>query len=137
MNIRLILMLSLLGLVVGILSVVGVIRAGVESVVWLAIALIYGAVLARRAPGKFFLHGFLTGLIAGALAPLVQAAFLGQYLSHNPKAADTLKALPANLPAAVLIILAAPFTGAMLGLVTGLITWLWALMTRPKPAPAA
>jgi len=137
MNIRLILMLSLLGLVVGIFSVVGVIPAGVESLVWLVIALIYGAVLARRAPGKFFLHGFLAGLIAGVLAGLMQAAFLGQYLSHNPKAAQTLKMLPANLPAVALIILAAPFTGAVLGLVTGLITWLWALMTRPKPAPAA
>src|SRR5437773_248736 len=43
MNVRSILMLSLLGLVVGILSVVGAIRAGVETGVWTAITIFYGA----------------------------------------------------------------------------------------------
>ena len=108
MNIRLVLVLSLLGLVVGILSILGILRSGLESIVWLVIALFYGAAIAARAPGKFFLHGFLTGLISGALASLVQAAFIGQYLAHNPKAAESFKILPANLPPAILVDADAP-----------------------------
>ena len=49
MNVRLILMLSLLGLVVGILSVVGVVHAGGPSLaLWIVLALYFGTTLSRR-----------------------------------------------------------------------------------------
>src|SRR5216117_2752181 len=83
MNVRLILTLSLFGLLVGIGSIVGLIPSGWELAVWAVIALISAGVLARQAPGKFFLHGFLTGFVAGAVSTLCQALFMNQYLAHN------------------------------------------------------
>ena len=136
MNVRVVLMLSLFGLVVGLGSTTGLIPAGWETAVWAVISLVCAGVLARQAPGKFFLHGFLTGLISSAIATLLEAAMIGQYLEHNPKAAESFKLLPAISPA-VMIVLMTPVAAAVSGVFTGFVTWLWALMTRPKPAAAA
>src|SRR5438876_7687733 len=117
MNVRLVLVLSLLGLVVAFGSIVGLIPLGWETSVWAVIALVCAGVLARQAPGKFFLHGFLTGFIAGAVSPLCQALFMNQYLAHNPKAADVLKS--AGMSPAIVAVLGAPVFAAVLGASTG------------------
>ena len=132
MNVRLVLMLSLFGPLVAIATLLGVIHTGWESAVWAVIAVVCAGVLARQAPGKFFLHGFLTGFIAGAVAPLIQALFINQYLAHNPRYADTMKSMPGVSPA-VLAVIAAPLWGAVLGVAIGFLTWVWAKFTRPKP----
>ena len=132
MNVRLVLMLSLFGPLVAIATLLGVIHTGWESAVWAVFAVVCAGVLARQAPGKFFLHGFLTGFIAGAVAPLIQALFINQYLAHNPRAADTMKSMPGVSPA-VLVVIAAPLWGAVVGVATGFLTWIWAKFTRPKP----
>ena len=136
MNIRLILTLSLLGLLVAFGSIAGLIPAGWETAVWAVIVLVCANVLARRAPGKFFLHGFLTGFIAGAVSLLCHALFMTQYLAHNAKADAGFKALPAGMSPALVVVLLSPFFGGLLGVVTGLLTWGWARFTRPKPAVA-
>jgi len=138
MNVRLVLTLSLFGLLVGLGSITGLVPSGWETALWGVIGLIYAGVLARQAPGKFFLHGFVTGFIAGAISILCQALFLNQYVAHNAKAADVFKSLPPGMPPAVFLVLAAPIWAAVFGASTGLVTWLWARFTRPKPAaPAA
>lgn len=134
MNARLILSLSLLGLLVGIGAVTGLTPSGWELPIWCVIALVCAGVLARQAPGKLFLHGFLTGFIAGLLATLCQALFMNQFLAHNPKAAATFKTLPAGISPAVFVVVAAPIWGLALGAVIGLLTWIWGRFTRPKPA---
>lgn len=134
MNVRLVLTLSLFGLLVATGSIIGLIPTGWEIAVWVVIALICAGVLARRAPGKFFLHGFLTGFVAGAVSTLCQALFMNQYLAHNAKAADTFKSLPGGMSPAVFVVLSAPIWAGVFGLATGLLTWLWARFTRPKPA---
>jgi hypothetical protein len=134
MNVRLILMLSLLGLLVAAVSIAGYLQSGLETVATAAVAIACSLVLARQAPGKFFLHGFLTGLIAGALMTLTQAAFMGAYLAHNPKALETFRALPANMSPAIFVVILTPISAGLTGCVTGLLTWLAAKFLRPKPA---
>jgi hypothetical protein len=136
MNIRLVLTLSLLGLVVAIGSLVGLIPYGWEKGAWAALVLVFAGVLANRAPGRFFLHGLVTGFIAGVLSPLCQALFIHQYMEHNAKAADAFKALPPSIPPAVFVVMAAPIFAVVIGGVTGLVTWIWARFARPMPAAA-
>lgn len=132
MNIRLILMLSLFGLVAAVASILGYLQSGLETVVTAVIAIVCSLVLARQAPGKFFLHGLVTGFISGALMSLAQAAFMSTYLAHNPKAAETFKTLPANMTPAILVLVMTPLTAGLNGAVTGLLTWLAVRFMRPR-----
>jgi uncharacterized membrane protein len=136
MNMRLVLALSLLpGIAMGALGVFGILD-GLHLVLWLAIAVGSAVLLARRAPGRFFLHGFTAGFIAMCVSTLVELAFLPQYLEHNTRAADSFQKLPAEWPLALVIVVAMPFTSALYACVTGAL----ALGARPlrrhgQPAP--
>jgi len=135
MNVRLILKLSLLGLLVGALGIVGLLPARWgETTLTGVITIVFAAVLVRNAPGKFFLHGFLTGFIASAASTLLQAAFMDQYLAHNTHASESFRTvLPPNVPPAVVVVIATPFTAAVAGVVTGFITWAWARLAHRTP----
>src|SRR5690349_7401580 len=61
MNIKLILGLSMFGLFMAFATVF-FIPTMVEPFCWLAIFLICAYLIAKNAPGKYFLHGFLTSL---------------------------------------------------------------------------
>ena len=133
MKMPLVLALSSLGLLVAVFSILGHLQSGLETAASALIAVVCSLVLARRAPGRFFLHGFLTGLISGALVTLTQAAFMSVYLAHNPKAAEAFKALPVNIAPALLVVATIPFSAGLNGAVTGLLTWLAAKFMRPGP----
>jgi hypothetical protein len=62
MNWRLIITLSLFGLVMAI-GTVYFIPSTIEPFCWLPIFLICAYIVAKRAPGKYFLHGFCTSLV--------------------------------------------------------------------------
>ncbi len=136
MNFRLIGMLGLLGVVVAGTTIVGLVHAGWETALNLVVALAIAGVLANRAPGKFFLHGLLAGALCSALTSICQGVFMSQYLANNPKAVDAFKALPAGMSPQVLVLVAIPLTAGLAGIVTGLLTLLWAKFSRPKPASA-
>jgi len=136
MNMRLVLALSLLpGLAMGALGVYGVVP-GWHLAIWLAIAIGSGVLLARGAPGKFFLHGFVAGFVGMCVGTLVELAFLPQYLAHNTSAVDSFKQLPAQWPLAIVILIAMPFTSALYACVTGLAASLaaWPLRRNEQPA---
>ena len=136
MNFRLVLGLALLGIVVAATTVTGLVHAGWETALSAVVALITAGTLAARARTKFFLHGLLAGGIGSALTSITQALFIGQYLAHNPKAVDSFKMLPSNMSPAVLVVALIPLTAGLAGLITGLLTLVWAKFTRPRSAAA-
>lgn len=123
MNHRLVLMISGLGLVMGVASVTGVIRMGQEGTAWLVIALVAAPWIALQVPSRAFGHGFLSGLIAGAIAPLIQATFFNSYLAHNPAAAESFRQLPASASPRLLVLLITPFLALLSGLLLGALSW--------------
>jgi hypothetical protein len=137
MNVRLVLTLSLLGLLVGIASVTGLLHSGVESIVWCLLGIGCGIVLGIKAPGKLFLHGFVTGLLAGVLSQIIQVLFFGSYLSHNPSAMESFQRLPADVPPRVLVILLTPIVAGLFGVFTGFFAWAASRVLVRKPRPAA
>ncbi|HSY76096.1 MAG TPA: hypothetical protein VK890_04525, partial [Bacteroidia bacterium] len=62
MNLKLILALSLFGLFMA-LATVYFIPSNVENFLWPVIFIICAYLVAKNAPGKYFLHGFLTSLV--------------------------------------------------------------------------
>ena len=136
MNFRLICMLALLGVVVAGTTIVGLVHAGFETPLTIVVTVVMAGMLATRARAKFFLHGLLAGAMGSALTSITQAVFMSQYLAHNPKAVDAFKVLPSGLSPAVLVLVAIPLTAGLSGILTGLLTLLWAKFSRPKPASA-
>ena len=73
MNWKLILMLSLFGLAMAVLSLFGL---GIfEFIIRLVIFVLYAVIIAKRAPGQYFLHGFLVSSVNSIWVTAIHAAF--------------------------------------------------------------
>lgn len=124
-------MLSVAGIVMGIASVMGWTQHR-EGVLWLVIAIASAFVIAREAPGKYFLHGLWTGLLAGIASALIQLAMYSTYLANNPDSAAQIQTMPANWNPRVMLLIFAPVIGLLNGLVIGFLSWLGARMLKPR-----
>ena len=122
MNWRLIISLSVFGVAMGVASVLGFTK-GLEPVLWLVIAFFCAVVIARTVRAKHLAHGFLTGVITGGLAPLIQALWFPTYIANNPKVSDQFKQLPPNFSARTLFFVLVPILAIVSGVVLGLLSW--------------
>ena len=83
MNWKLIFQLSLFGLIMAF-GTVSLIPQNVEPVFWILIFIFCSAVIARSAAGKYFLHGFFTGLVNCVWITAVHVFFYSKYIiSHK------------------------------------------------------
>ena len=130
MNWKLIVSLSGFGLAMGIASVLGFTR-GVEGVLWLIIGLVCAVWIARTTLAKQFLHGFMVGLIGGAIAPLIQVIFFSAYLSNNPETTEQFAQVPVGLSVRSFILVMTPIIGILSGVVLGLLAWAVSKIIKP------
>jgi hypothetical protein len=120
MNWRLIISLSLLGIVLGIASVFGF-TSGREWLAWLVIGVYSAWKFARRSREELFLHGFYLGIFIGIFSSVIQALFVSTYLANNSRMVEAVDALPHGLhPAAVLLIMG-PIIGTVSGVAFGVL----------------
>jgi hypothetical protein len=117
MNVRLIFQLSLFGLAMGVATVY-VIPSSVEPLFWLAIFVACAVVIARRAPGRPFLHGFLVSLVNSAWITGAHVLFFESYVARHAAEAAMMSRMP--LPPRLMMLLTGPFVGVVSGLVLGL-----------------
>jgi hypothetical protein len=118
MNWRLILSLSLFGLVLGIASVIGLTRER-EWIGWLLIGAYAAWKFGTRIREEFFLHGFYLGILTGVFGSCVQALFISAYLGSNPRMVEALNALPQGLHPSAVILIMGPIIGTVIGVVYG------------------
>jgi hypothetical protein len=119
MNWKLILALSLFGLAMGVGSLFGLGLA--EPLLWLIIFVIYAWVIATRAPGKYFLHGFLTSVVNSIWITAIHATFFSIYAKNNPQ---FVQSAPPGMNPRVLMIIMGPLFGVLFGLVAGLFAFI-------------
>ncbi len=120
---KLILALSLFGLAMGILTVY-VIPSNVEPIVWLAIFLVCAYAIAKRAPGKFFLHGFCVSLLNAVWITGAHVLLVDTYLSRHANEAAMMAKMPMpDSPRAMMLM-----TGPIIGIVSGLVLGLFAFV---------
>jgi hypothetical protein len=136
MNWKLILMLSLFGLAMAV-GTVFVIPTNVEPIIWLPIFIVCAVIIAKRAPGKYFLHGFLLGLANCVWVTGFHFAMFDTYLVHHVREAAMMKSTPLPIPARFTMLIAGPIIGILSGLIIGLFAFIAHKITGSKRvAPA-
>jgi uncharacterized membrane protein YeaQ/YmgE (transglycosylase-associated protein family) len=130
MNWRLIFTLSVVGVLMGVATVLGITK-GMEGLLWLIIAIFCAFWIARNVKEKHFQHGLLVGVIAGSIAPLIQVLLFSTYAANNP---EIVRDAPPGWSARTLFLIMTPFIGVVSGLVLGLLTWAAGKVFRKSPA---
>ncbi|MGH9778755.1 MAG: hypothetical protein ACRD5I_10135 [Candidatus Acidiferrales bacterium] len=123
MNWKLILSLSGFGVLMGVLSVLGLVSR-VEGWLWLAIGVFCAGWMGTQLPERRFWHGFLVGLIGGGAAPAIQALFFSTYVANNPEFNQAAAQLPPGISPIILTLVTIPLGGLLSGVVLGLLTML-------------
>lgn len=136
MNWKLICPLAGFGVLMGVASVLGF-TTGIEGLAWLVIGIICVGAIVWKAPGRSFQHGFIVGLIAGAVAPLIQFLFFSTYMANNPELSARFSEIPGGLGARYFVLLLAPIIGLVSGFVLGLACGLLAKLTRKSQVAAS
>jgi len=119
MNVRLILLLSLFGAAMAVATVF-VIPPKIEPLFWLAIFVACAVIVARRAPGKYFLHGLCVSLANSVWITATHIALFDSYASTHPD--EVAKAAEMGSPRLMMAI-----TGPVIGLVSGVVLGLFCL----------
>jgi small basic protein len=128
MNWKLIVLLSMFGLVMGVATVF-VIPPSIEPLCWLAIFAVCAVILARKAITKFFLHGLCVSLANSVWITAAHIAFFDSYMAAHPQEA----AMAAQMGSPRLMMLA---TGPVVGLVSGIVLGLFSLGASKVIKPA-
>ena len=137
MNSRLVVYLAGFGLAMGVATLFGIIPRGMEGLLWLAIAIFCAIWIPRQVAARHFAHGFLVGLIAGAISPLIQVLFFPVYLANNRYAAESFGKLPGNLSPRLFTLAFTPVIAILCGLILGSFAWLAGKVSRRGRAVTA
>jgi hypothetical protein len=132
MNAKLIVQLSLFGLLMGV-GTVFLIPSTVEPVCWLVVFLISAYAIARFAGGSPFLHGVLVGLANSVWVTGAHLLLFHQYVPRHPQEMQMMASMPLARHPRVMMLLMGP----LIGLVSGIILGLFALAASRLVRPAA
>jgi len=118
----LILVMSIPGPVIGVLTLYGIIPLGAERWFWLAISIVTAVTVARRVDGAAFGHGALVGLLLVVTAKLIQAIWADTYTAHNPALLEKLSGPSDGVQFQYRMLMIVPFIGIANAFVVGLMT---------------
>ncbi len=119
----LILKLSLFGLAMA-LATVFVIPSKIEPVFWLAIFGTCAVVIAKRAPGKYFLHGLSVSLMNCVWITSAHILLFSSYLARHPDQAAMMKSMPLPDSPRLMMLMTGPVIGVISGIVLGLFAFI-------------
>ena len=122
MNWKLIFQLSLFGLAMAFATVFWI-PSNIEPVFWLFIFVIVAYLIAKKASGKYFLHGFCVSLVNCVWIIIVHIIFADNYLLNHPQEAEMVTKMGMNSPRLMMLI-----TGPIVGIISGLILGLFSLV---------
>jgi hypothetical protein len=134
MNGKLIFQLSLFGLAMAIATVF-VIPSSIEPLFWLAIFIVSACLIATKAPGRYFLHGFLTSLMNSVWMTVAHVLLFDQYIANHAEEAQIMAQLNFPISPRMLMALMGPVTGILSGVVLGIFSMIAAkLISRQRKA---
>ncbi|MCC8426893.1 hypothetical protein [Mucilaginibacter sp. UR6-11] len=128
MNWKLIFQLSLFGLIMAFATVT-LIPEKIEPVFWLVIFVFCAWVIAKAAPGKYFLHGFLVSLVNCVWITAIHFFFYNSYAAHHPDMA----AMYTGIHPRKMMLVYGPLFGAMFGVVLGLFSFIASKIVKKNP----
>lgn len=131
MNWKLIFQLSLFGLAMAI-GTIYFIPSSVEPFFWLAIFLLCAYLIANKAPGKFFLHGFLVSLVNCVWVTAAHVILYKAYAAGHIAEIDQMRGIIASLSPRKTMLVIGPVIGILSGLVLGLFSFIASKIFRRK-----
>jgi len=134
MNWKLIFLLSLFGLAMAVATVYWI-PSNIETAFWLAIFLVCAYFIAKNAPGKYFLHGFMVSLVNCVWVTGAHVLLYGSYIATHQQEAENMAKLPLHGHQRLAMLIVGPIVGVVSGVVLGLFSWIASLIVK-KSAPA-
>ena len=136
MNWKLIFSLSLFGLAMAIATVFWI-PAKVEPVFWLVIFIICAYVVAKNAPGKYFLHGFCISLINCIWITGAHIAWQTTYLANHADEAAYYAKMSHGMSVTQSMLIMGPAIGIISGLILGLFCFIASKIVKKNKVRAA
>ena len=134
MNWKLILALSMFGLFMAFATVY-FISSTAEPICWLAIFLICAVIIAKSQAPRPFVHGLAVSLVNSVWITGAHVIFYDTYLAGHSKEAQMLTG--SAIPGRVLMVITGPIVGLITGCVLGLFALIASKVLRPRAAPTA
>ena len=110
------------------------IPGNIELLIWLPIFLICAYVIGKKAPGKYFQHGFMVSLFNCVWITGAHILFSDTYLEGHREEAEMFSQGPMPTHPRLMMLLVGPVFGVIFGLVLGLFSFIAAKMMRKKSA---
>lgn len=134
MNLKLLLQLSLFGLIMAF-ATVSLIPEKYEWIFWLVIFVFCAYVIAKVGTGKYFLHGLVLSVFNSVWITAVHLFCFNSYTAHHPDMA----AMSNNMgyftthPRMLMLVLGLPF-GVAFGIILGLFTFVASKIVKHRVA---
>ncbi len=109
--------LSVIGVIMGLLSVKGFTQK-LEPFLWLLFGIATALIISKNITEKTFLHGLFIGLAWGTINGVIQSMFFDTYLANNPALQENFSKSTSIQPR-YLVLLTSPVFGLMTGAVIG------------------
>lgn len=120
MNWKLVFGLSLFGMAMSI-GTVFFISSGIEPIFWLVVFLVSALLIARKAPGRHFLHGLTTGIVNSVWVTSAHVLLFDRYIVSHPREAAMMSSMPLPNSPRAMMTLVGPVIGVVSGTVIGLL----------------
>jgi hypothetical protein len=131
MNGKLIFQLSLFGLAMAIATVF-VIPSNIEPLFWLPIFILCAYLIAMNAPGRFFIHGFLTSLMNCVWITGTHILLFDQYIARHADEAQLMAQLNFPISPRVLMAVLGTVVCIVSGVVLGVFSMIAAKLTSKR-----
>lgn len=123
MNWKIIFILSLFGLAMAVATVY-FIPSNIEPIFWLVIFIISALLIAKHCSGKYFWHGFFVSLLNAVWITATHILIFHTYIQNHIQEAAIMEKMPlANHPRLTML-----FTGPLVGILSGIILGLFAVI---------
>jgi hypothetical protein len=136
LNGRLIFSLSMFGLAMGIATVF-VIPSSSEPIFWLVIFIVCAYLIAKKALGKFFLHGLLVSVLNSVWITATHIIFFDSYLPRHPDEAAMMAKMPLPDSPRLMMLITGPLIGIAFGLILGLFSFVAGKIVKRSPEVGA
>jgi hypothetical protein len=113
-------------------ATVYVIPSNIEPVFWLGIFVVCAALIARRASGKYFLHGFLVSMLNSVWITGAHVLLADSYIARHPKEAAMMASMPLPDSPRFMMLMTGPVVGAVSGVVLGLFAFIASKLMKRK-----
>ena len=123
MNWKLILYLSLYGLIMAIATVYWI-PSSTEPIFWLIIFISCAYIIAKKCTGNYFWHGFMVSIFNGIWVTAAHFILFDSFVENHPESVEMNERMPDLLSQRAWMLVMGPVISIVSGLVLGLFSWI-------------